>query len=47
MARQVLVGAVVFHDNNRFSAAAIFGTAVLMYGKEPTLREVWRWAREA
>ena len=28
-------------------AGKIFGTAMLMYGKEPSIRELWRWAREA
>ncbi len=31
----------------RRAAGKVFGLAMLMYGKEPTWREVWRWAREA
>jgi hypothetical protein len=31
----------------RRAAGNILGTAVLMYCREPTLREGWRWAREA
>ena len=31
----------------RRAAGKIFGTAVLMSGKELTVREVWRWTREA
>jgi ABC-2 type transport system permease protein len=31
----------------RRAAGKIFGLGVLMYGKEPNWREVWRWAREA
>jgi ABC-2 type transport system permease protein len=29
----------------RIAAARIFATAILMYGKEPTLAEIWRWLR--
>jgi ABC-2 type transport system permease protein len=28
-------------------AGRIFEIGMLMYGKEPTLREIWRWARDA
>lgn len=38
----VLVGAVYLF---RTVAGKVFGTAVLMYGKEPSLAEVWRWIR--
>ena len=31
----------------RRAAGKVFALAMLMYGKEPTWREVWRWAREA
>ncbi|HKX31700.1 MAG TPA: ABC transporter permease [Blastocatellia bacterium] len=31
----------------RRTAGKIFGMGVLMYGKEPSWREMWRWAREA
>lgn len=31
----------------RRAAGKIFATGVLMYGKEPTLSEVWRWARQS
>jgi ABC-2 type transport system permease protein len=31
----------------RHAAGKIFGPGVLMYGKEPSWREMWRWAREA
>jgi ABC-2 type transport system permease protein len=40
----LIVGAVWLF---RRAAGKIFGTAVLMYGKEPTFREMWRWMREA
>jgi ABC-2 type transport system permease protein len=30
----------------RRAAAKIFAVGMLMYGKEPTVREMWRWARE-
>ncbi|MDX2153437.1 MAG: ABC transporter permease [Bryobacteraceae bacterium] len=31
----------------RLAAGKIFAVATLMYGKEPTWREVWRWVRAA
>ncbi len=31
----------------RRAAGKIFGAAMLLYGKEPSLRELWRWLREA
>jgi ABC-2 type transport system permease protein len=31
----------------RRAAGKIFGVGMLMYGKEPSWREVWRWVREA
>jgi ABC-2 type transport system permease protein len=31
----------------RRAAGKIFATGMLMYGKEPSVREMWRWAREA
>lgn len=31
----------------RRAAGKIFATGVLLYGKEPSLRETLRWAREA
>jgi len=31
----------------RRAAGKVFGLGVLMHGKEPSLREMWRWAREA
>jgi len=31
----------------RRAAGKIFGVGVLMYGKEPSWREMWRWVREA
>lgn len=31
----------------RRAAGKIFGLGVLMYGKEPSFREMWRWVREA
>jgi ABC-2 type transport system permease protein len=31
----------------RRAAGKIFAVAMLMYGKEPTMREMWRWARES
>jgi ABC-2 type transport system permease protein len=31
----------------RRAAGKIFGLGVLMYGKEPSWREMWRWVREA
>jgi ABC-2 type transport system permease protein len=31
----------------RRAAGKIFAVGMLMYGKEPTVREMWRWAREA
>jgi ABC-2 type transport system permease protein len=31
----------------RRTAGKIFGLGVLMYGKEPSWREMWRWVREA
>lgn len=31
----------------RRAAGTIFATAMLLYGKEPSWREVWRWVREA
>jgi ABC-2 type transport system permease protein len=31
----------------RRAAGKIFSVGVLMYGKEPSWREMWRWAREA
>lgn len=31
----------------RRAAGKIFAVGMLMYGKEPTWREVWRWVREA
>jgi ABC-2 type transport system permease protein len=37
-----LVGAVFLF---RTAAGKIFGTAMLMHGKEPTFGEMWRWAR--
>jgi ABC-2 type transport system permease protein len=30
----------------RRMAGKVFATTILMYGKEPTLREMWRWARQ-
>ena len=30
----------------RKAAGTIFGLAMMMYGKEPGLGEVWRWLRE-
>ena len=30
----------------RRAAGKIFAVGMLMYGKEPTVREIWRWARE-
>ena len=30
----------------RRAAGKIFAVGMLMYGKEPTVREMWRWARE-
>ena len=30
----------------RRAAGKIFALGMLMYGKEPTIREMWRWARE-
>lgn len=40
----LIIGAVWLF---RRAAGKIFGTAVLMYGKEPSFREMWRWMREA
>jgi len=31
----------------RWAAGRVFGTSMLMTGKEPSLREVLRWLREA
>ena len=31
----------------RRAAGKIFAVGMLMYGKEPTIREMWRWARES
>lgn len=31
----------------RRAAGKVFGLGVLMYGKEPSFREMWRWVREA
>ena len=31
----------------RRAAGKIFAVGMLMYGKEPTVREMWRWSREA
>ena len=39
----LLVGVVLL----RRAAGKVFGLAVLMYGKEPTWKEIWRWARQA
>jgi ABC-2 type transport system permease protein len=30
----------------RRAAGKIFAVGMLMYGKEPSVREIWRWARE-
>ena len=30
----------------RRAAGKIFAVGMLMYGKEPSIREMWRWARE-
>ncbi|MCU0452838.1 MAG: hypothetical protein MUE68_04210 [Bacteroidetes bacterium] len=31
----------------RTGAGKVFHLGILMYGKEPTMREVWKWIREA
>ncbi|HEX6047933.1 MAG TPA: ABC transporter permease [Gemmatimonadaceae bacterium] len=43
LAIALLVGAIWFF---RRAAGKIFAVGMLMYGKEPTVREMWRWARE-
>ena len=30
----------------RRAAGTIFGLGMLMYGKEPSLREMWKWLRQ-
>jgi ABC-2 type transport system permease protein len=43
VALALLVGAIWVL---RRAAGKIFALGMLMYGKEPTIREMWRWARE-
>lgn len=40
--KQQLIGTAVM-----VGIGVIFALGVLMYGKEPTLGEIWRWGREA
>lgn len=43
LAIALLVGTIWFF---RRAAGKIFAVGMLMYGKEPSIREMWRWARE-
>ena len=42
-----VVGTLVAIQLLRIAAGRIFALGMLLYGKEPSLREMWRWIREA